>query len=56
VTLGDKPTPRGERPRVPQARLAGDAQSAWRDMRNVHRPISQRLFGGIQGRQARAAG
>ena len=52
----DGPTPRGERCCVPQARLDGSERSAQRENGNVRRPIRRRLFGGLAGRQACAAG
>jgi hypothetical protein len=51
-----RPTANGERRCLPQARLAGGEPSAQRDMNAMHRPIRHRLFGGILGRQACAAG
>jgi len=51
-----KPTPRGERPCVQQARLTGSGQSAWRAIDVVCWPIRRSLFGGPVGRQACAAG
>jgi len=54
--VGDAPTPRGERPRVPQARLAGSERSIQREIDNMCRPIRRSLFGGLPGRQACAAG
>jgi len=48
--------PRGERHCVPQARLDGSEPSAQRENGNVRRPIRRRLFGGLAGRQACAAG
>jgi len=54
--MSDGPTPRGERRCVPQARLNGSGQSAQRENSIVHRPIRRRLFGGLLGRQACAAG
>jgi len=52
----DGPTPRGERCCVPQARLDGNELSAQRENGNVRMPIRRRLFGGLAGRQACAAG
>ena len=51
-----KPTPRGERHCVPQARLTGSKQSAWRAIDVVCWPIRRSLVGGPVGRQACAAG
>ena len=51
-----KPTPRGERPCVHQARLTGSGQSVWRAIDVVCWPIRRSLFGGLAGRQACAAG
>ncbi len=49
------PGPRGERPRMPQARLAGGEQRVAR-IGTMRWPIRRCLVGGIEGRQARAAG
>ena len=54
--MSDGPTPRGERCCVPQARLDGSELSAQREDGIVRRPIRRRLFGGLAGRQACAAG
>jgi len=51
-----KPTPRGERPCVQQARLTGSGQSAWRAIDVVCWPIRRSLFGGPAGRQASRGG
>lgn len=51
-----KPTPRGERPCVQQARQTGSGQSAWCAIDVVCWPIRRSLFGGPVGRQACAAG
>lgn len=50
------PRPRGERPRVPQARLAGGRQARAARIGTMRWPIRRRLVGGIEGRQACAAG
>ena len=49
------PRPRGERPRMPQARLVEVNKRVAR-IGTMRWPIRRCLVGGIEGRQARAAG
>ncbi len=55
---GDAPisTPRGERPCVPKARLAGGIQSAQRAIGTRRRPIRRSLFGRLPKRQVQRGG